>query len=182
LPFLPNRNSRWKSLAPSAEGEDLLRGRYSLINVWRPIGNPAIEYPLAALDWRTLSPEDLVYVDLLYPVRDREQTDDEDDDRGCENVPASDSLSSTEGYEVKSGTYGIAPSEKHKFYYVKNMTPDSTMLIKCADSKGPGLPDGTLSSTASCCPHIAFEDPETPADAPGRRRIEVRCLVFFNDE
>jgi hypothetical protein len=168
---------------PPAEAEALLKGRYSLINVWRPIGNPAIEYPLAALDWRTLSPEDFVYVDLLYPVRDdREQNGDDndnDDDRGREVIPPSESLSSTEGYEVKGGTYGIAPSEKHKFYYVKNMTPDSTMLIKCADSKGPGLPDGTLSSTASCCPHTAFEDPETPADAPSRRSIEVRCLVFF---
>lgn len=165
---------------PSVEAEDLLRGRYSLINVWRPIGNPAIEYPLAALDWRTLSPEDFVYVDLLYPTRDREQTGD--DDRGREIIPRSESLSSTEGYEIKGATYGIAPNEKHKFYYVKNMTPDSTMLIKCADSKGPGLPesDGTL-TTASCCPHTAFDDPETPANAPSRRSIEVRCLVFFDE-
>lgn len=163
---------------PSDEAGALLKGRYSLINVWRPIGNPAMEYPLAALDWRTLSPEDFVYVDLLYPVRDREQTGD--DDRGREVIPESDSLTSTEGYEVKGGTYGIAPNENHKFYYVKNMTPDSTMLLKCADSKGPGLPDGTI-TTASCCPHTAFEDPETLANAPSRRSIEVRCLVFFDE-
>jgi hypothetical protein len=163
---------------PSDEAEQLLKGRYSLINVWRPIGNPAMEYPLAVLDWRTLSREDFVHVDLLYPIRDRVKTGD--DDRGLEVIPKPESLTSTAGYEVKGGTYGIAPNEHHKFYYVKNMTPDSTMLMKCADSKGPGLPNGTT-TLASCCPHTAFIDPETPANAPSRRSIEVRCLVFFDE-
>ncbi|CZT20365.1 related to 7alpha-cephem-methoxylase P8 chain [Ramularia collo-cygni] len=45
---------------PPDEAEILLQSRYSLINVWRPVGNPVWEYPLAVLDWRSLAPEDFV--------------------------------------------------------------------------------------------------------------------------
>ncbi|KAF2753148.1 hypothetical protein EJ05DRAFT_495040 [Pseudovirgaria hyperparasitica] len=159
---------------PRADAEVLLASRYSLINVWRPIGNPAVEYPLAALDWRSLDATDFVHVDLLYP------TNANDDDQELESIPAPDTLESTAGYEVRGETYGIAPNSRHRFYYVKNMTPDSAMLIKCADSKGAGLPDGS-DGIASCCPHTAFVDPETPEDAPSRRSVEVRCLVFFDE-
>jgi hypothetical protein len=164
---------------PSAEAECLLKSRYALVNVWRPIGNPALEYPLAMVDWRTLLADDFVRVDLLYPVRDSDHTGD--DDRGLEAIPSMQSLRSTEGYEVKGATYGIAPNGRHAFYYVRNMTPDTAIVFKCADSQGPPLPDG-LNMTASCCAHTAFVDPETPANAPSRRSIEVRCLVFFKDE
>lgn len=170
--------ARVRRHTPSDEVESLLGSRYALVNVWRPIGNPAMEYPLAMVDWRTLSPEDFVHVDLLYPIRDRDQTGD--DDRGLEAIPTPKSLRSTEGYEVKGATYGIAPNERHKFYYIKNMTSNSAIIFKCADSKGPHLPDG-INTTASCCAHTAFVDPETPIDAPRRRSIEVRCLVFYKE-
>jgi len=159
---------------PAGEVEELLKGRYALINVWRPIENPASDFPLAIIDWRSTAPKDFVKVDLLYPMRE----DTDDDDRGKERVPDVASYASTEGYEVKGETYSVAPNEKHRFLYVKDMTPDETMFIKCFDSRGEGLPNGRA-GLAAATPHTAFEDPATPPDAKARQSIEVRCLVFY---
>ncbi|HTT00837.1 MAG TPA: CmcJ/NvfI family oxidoreductase [Steroidobacteraceae bacterium] len=51
------------------EAEGLLRGRFSLINVWRPIRAPLEDSPLALCDARSLGSGDLIATDLLY--RDR---------------------------------------------------------------------------------------------------------------
>lgn len=85
---------------PTDEVDDLLKGRYQLINVWRPIGHPATDFPLAVIDWRTTVPKDLVKVDLLYPTRNRELGDG-DDDRGKEILPDPEKAKDTTGYEVK---------------------------------------------------------------------------------
>jgi len=84
---------------PAGEAEELLQGRFQIINVWRPIGHVASDLPLALVDWRSTAPKDLVAVDLLYPKR---AVDGEgDDDRGKEVRPDPTSGQSTEGYEVK---------------------------------------------------------------------------------
>lgn len=157
------------------EADQLLKGRYQLINVWRPIENPAADFPLAVIDWRSTNPSDFVKVDLLYPKR---QPEEDDDDRGKEALPDSSSHTSTEGYEIKGETFGVRPNENHRFFYVKDMTPEEAMFIKCFDSKGEGLPQG-VKGLARCTPHTAFVDPDTPDSAPGRQSIEVRCLVFY---
>jgi hypothetical protein len=159
---------------PAAEAEELLKGRYQIINVWRPIGHPASDFPLAVIDWRTTSPEDLIKVDLLYPKRN----DNDNDDRGKEVLPDPDSAMKTDGYEVKGETYSVQPNESHKFYYMKDMTPEEAMFIKCFDSFSQGQPLGK-EGIAALTPHTAFEDPNTPPDAKGRQSIEVRCLVFY---
>ena len=158
------------------EADELLKGRYQIINVWRPIENPATDFPLAVIDWRTTSPEDFIPVDLMYPKRADSVMDD--DDRGKEKVPDESSYDSIESYEVKGETLGVAPNDKHKFYYMKDMTPDEVMLLKCFDSRGSGLETG-VDGIALRTPHTAFIDPDTPKDAPGRQSIEVRCLVFY---
>ncbi|VUC25561.1 unnamed protein product [Clonostachys rosea] len=160
---------------PAEDAEQLLKGRYQIINVWRPIENPATDFPLAVIDWRTTSPEDLVKVGLLYPKRE-DPTDK--DDRGKEVLPDPTKAQSTEGYEVRGETWAIKPNEKHKFYYMKDMTPDEAMFIKCFDSRSQGQPGGK-DGLAGLTPHTAFEDPATPKDAKGRQSIEVRCLVFY---
>ncbi|KAF3349964.1 Mitogen-activated protein kinase [Verticillium dahliae VDG2] len=66
------------------------------------------------------------------------------------------------------------------FFYVKDMTPDEAMFIKCFDSRGQGRPRGTP-GRADYTPHTAFVDPQTPEGAKGRQSIEVRCLVFYED-
>ena len=160
---------------PASEVDSLLKGRYQIINVWRPISNPASDFPLAVVDYRSTQPKDLVKVDLLYPSRDWSK---DDDDRGKEVPPDPSSASSTNGYEVKGETYGVAPNEGHRFYYMKDMRPDETMFIKCFDSWSEALPGGKK-GIAAYAPHTAFVDPQTPGDAPGRESIEVRCLVFY---
>ena len=166
---------------PADEVDELLNARFQIINVWRPIENPASDFPLAVVDWRTTSPHDLIAVDLLYPKRATNggSSADDDDGTGMEVLPDPKSQDSTEGYEVKGETYIVAPNETHKFYYVKDMTPDEIMLIKCFDSHGHSLPNG-VKGIARYTPHTAFVDPETPEDAPGRQSIEVRCLVFYD--
>lgn len=160
---------------PEDEAEELLKGRYQIINVWRPIENPASDFPLAVIDWRSTVESDFIPVDLLYPRRD--SLDADDDDRGKEKLP-DPSNNSTDGYEARGETLGVAPNEAHKFYYLKDMTPDETMLLKCFDSRGEGLENG-VKGLALRTPHTAFIDPNTPKDAPGRQSIEVRCLIFY---
>ncbi|KAL7625496.1 hypothetical protein AAE478_004716 [Parahypoxylon ruwenzoriense] len=161
---------------PAGEAEELLKGRFQIINVWRPIENPATDFPLAVVDWRTTTPDDFLPVDLLYPKREDFVTDK--DDRGKEVRPDESKWYSTEGYEIRGETMAVAPNEAHKYYYQKDMTPDEVLLLKCYDSWGEGQPRGKA-GIAVRTPHTAFVDPQTPADAPGRQSIEVRCLVFY---
>lgn len=164
-----------RHISDPQEAEELLKGRYQLINVWRPIRHPATDFPLAVVDWRTTEPKDMVPVSLLYPIR---KPGEDDDDRGKERLPSPETLASVEGYEVKGETYGVLPNENHKFYYAKDMTPDEAMFIKCFDSWSEWMPNGKK-GIAALTPHTAFVDPATPEWTPGRESIEVRCLVFY---
>jgi len=51
------------------EAESLLQGRFSLINVWRPIRAPLEDSPLAVCDARSIAPSDFVATDLIYKDR-----------------------------------------------------------------------------------------------------------------
>jgi hypothetical protein len=51
------------------EAEELLKHRYAIINLWRPIRGPVLESPLTLCDAESLSEEDLVASDLKYPDR-----------------------------------------------------------------------------------------------------------------
>lgn len=66
--------------------------------------------------------------------------------------------------------YEVAGNPAHRWYYFPRMTEDELLLIKGYDSR----PD-----VARFTPHSAFDDPATPADAPPRRSIEIRSLVFY---
>lgn len=198
---------------PAEEAEELLKGRYQIINVWRPIGHAASDFPLAVIDWRSARAGDFVRVDLMYPDRERKGSSeptqkqeqqpssesdgsarsegDSDDDRGKEELPDPSNHYSTVGYSVKGETFGITPSPEHRFWYMKDMTPEEAMFIKCFDSRSEwmGLKDwagqvgedgrnGTK-GLAHGTPHTAFIDPETPRGVKGRESIEVRALVFY---
>lgn len=54
---------------PADEADALLRGRYRLINVWRPLNGPVESYPLAVGDSTTLPNEALVSIEHRYPDR-----------------------------------------------------------------------------------------------------------------
>jgi hypothetical protein len=73
-------------------------------------------------------------------------------------------------YEDREGaTYTVKHAPDHKWYYLSDQTPDEVALIKCWDSD---------ERVARLTPHSAFKDETSPADAPHRQSIEVRCLIF----
>jgi hypothetical protein len=51
------------------EADELLRHRFAIIQVWRPIHRPAERNPLAIVDARTVSPRDLIASERRYPNR-----------------------------------------------------------------------------------------------------------------
>jgi hypothetical protein len=51
------------------EAEALLRGRYRLINVWRPLAGPVVSLPLAYAAGSSVRDEELVGVEHRYPNR-----------------------------------------------------------------------------------------------------------------
>src|ERR1700675_1868652 len=51
------------------EAEELLKRRFAIIQVWRPIRHPVETYPLAIADARTLSPNDMIVSERRAPRR-----------------------------------------------------------------------------------------------------------------
>ncbi|KAF2819505.1 hypothetical protein CC86DRAFT_449888 [Ophiobolus disseminans] len=70
-------------------------------------------------------------------------------------------------------TLAVKHNPAHRWYYKSGLTPDEVILIKCFDSK--------LDGRARRVPHTAFHVPGTE-DKEGRESIEVRCLVFHEND
>jgi hypothetical protein len=51
------------------QADELLKGRYRIINVWRPLNGPVMAHPLAVADSATVSDKDLIPVEHRYPDR-----------------------------------------------------------------------------------------------------------------
>ncbi|KAL5521673.1 hypothetical protein ACEPAF_2421 [Sanghuangporus sanghuang] len=128
---------------PPGDAPSLLSRHFQIINLWRPIRYPALDHPLALCDYRSIDTKE-------------------------------DLVPSTLKYPDREGeTFGVKYNPNHKWKYLKGMTPDEVVLIKCFDS----IDDG---SVAVLTPHTAFNDPTTPPDAPLRESIELRALVFYD--
>ncbi|HTR00399.1 MAG TPA: CmcJ/NvfI family oxidoreductase, partial [Candidatus Acidoferrum sp.] len=67
--------------------------------------------------------------------------------------------------------FNLNYNPNHRWYYVKQMRPDEMFAFKLYDSD-PHVPQWTG--------HTAFNDPETPADAPPRQSMEVRTVSFID--
>ena len=75
-------------------------------------------------------------------------------------------------YPDRSGeTYAVTFNPGQRWYYFPKMEADEVVLIRCFDSAQHGA--------ARFSAHGAFDDPNTPPDAPPRESIETRALVFF---
>ena len=131
---------RVRDLLPAVEAEELLRHRFAVVQVWRPIRNPVATAPLAIADAQSIGIKELVPTERRYPDRVGE-------------------------------IYHLAYSPDHRWYYFPDMRPDEALVFKCYDS----MKDGRSRWSA----HSAFDDPNSPANAPARESIEVRTLVFF---
>jgi hypothetical protein len=90
------------------------------------------------------------------------------------SVPESDLVPVALIYPNRRGeTYTVKPNRNHKWFYLRGQTPEEVLLIKCFDSKVDGR--------ARRVPHTAFVDERT-AHERGRESIEVRALVFHEDQ
>jgi hypothetical protein len=49
-----------------AEADELLKHRFGIVNVWRPLRGPVLDSPLALCDARSFSDDDLIASDLVY--------------------------------------------------------------------------------------------------------------------
>jgi hypothetical protein len=68
-------------------------------------------------------------------------------------------------------TYSIGFNPRHRWYWYPRQTPAEATLLKIYDS----ATDGRARMTA----HTAFDDPASAPDAPPRRSIEVRSILFW---
>ncbi|KAF5376060.1 hypothetical protein D9615_007694 [Tricholomella constricta] len=82
----------------------LLQRRFQIINLWRPISHPALDWPLGLCDYRSVDPKnDTLPVALIYPDREGE-------------------------------TLGVKYNSNQKWKYFRGVTPEEAVLIKCFDS------------------------------------------------
>ena len=85
--------------------EDLLKGRYRIINVWRPISSgPVASYPLAFVSGKSADKDDIVPIQHVYP----------------------------DGYTGEHA--GVKFNQRQKWYYWSGMTGDERLLLQCFDS------------------------------------------------
>jgi hypothetical protein len=88
------------------------------------------------------------------------------------SIALNDLVASDLVYPDKVGeTYALVFNPRHRWYYFPHMTPDEFLLLKIYDSAGESI--------ARLTAHSAFDDPTSPANAPARRSIELRSLLFF---
>ncbi|KAI1867153.1 uncharacterized protein JN550_007205 [Neoarthrinium moseri] len=109
------------------EAAALLRGRYRIVNVWRPLNRAPVESnPLAFASSSTFRSEDAIPVEHRYPT----------------------------GYTGQTAM--IAHNEDQRWYYWSGMTGDERLLLECFDSEGiregSGVKGGRVPHTAFADP------------------------------
>ncbi|KAJ7698866.1 hypothetical protein B0H16DRAFT_790089 [Mycena metata] len=93
---------------PAEDVPELLKKRFQIINLWRPISHPADDWPLALCDFRSVdAANDVLPVALVYPDREGE-------------------------------TLGVKFNPNQKWTYFSGVTPEELILIKCHDSQQDG--------------------------------------------
>lgn len=108
---------------PADEAEKLLKGRYRIINVWRPLNKAPVEsFPLAFASSSTLADEDVIPVEHRY----------------------------NNGYTGQ--TAAIRYNAAQSWWYLSGMTGDERLLLECFDSEalkeGSGVRGGRVPHTA----------------------------------
>lgn len=132
---------RLRDVLGDVEAEKRIRGRWGIVQVWRPIRGDVLADPLAMCDARTIPVEGFIPMQRRYRHRTAE-------------------------------TYHISYNASHAWYYFPRMRRDEAIVFKVYDTRT----DVVARFTA----HTAFEDPNSPPDAPARESIETRTLVFFD--
>lgn len=131
------------------EAEELLKGRFRIINVWRPINGTVVSAPLGFADSRSIDagPEgDLLKIEHRYPHRTGE-------------------------------IMGVKYNEKQRWLYLSGMEGEERLLLKCADSAADEDGQGAISARAPHSSFVDPRSVEGEGGKP-RESIEVRTLVF----
>ncbi|KAG6909733.1 hypothetical protein DXG01_015721 [Tephrocybe rancida] len=93
---------------PASEAPELLKHRFQIVNLWRPIGRPALDWPLGLCDYRSVDLEkDTFPVALIYPDHEGE-------------------------------TLGVRYNPNHRWKYFRGVTTEEAIIIKCFDSVQDG--------------------------------------------
>lgn len=89
---------------PKEEADELLKYRFQILNLWRPLSHPADDWPLGFIDSSTANVErDLFAMTLKFPGGPGE-------------------------------TYAVKHHPDHRWVYLRSMQPDEIVLFKCFDS------------------------------------------------
>jgi len=89
-----------------------------------------------------------------------------------QSIAAKDLIGTERRYPDRVGEiYHLSYNAGHRWFYFPNMQTDEAIVFKCYDS----MKDGRARWSA----HAAFDDPNSPANAPARESIEMRTLAFF---
>ena len=76
-------------------------------------------------------------------------------------------------YKYRTGeVYHIAHHPAHQWFYFPRMNRNEALVFKVFDSD--------VSKPSRFTAHSAFDDPDTPPDAPPRESIETRTFAFFD--
>lgn len=94
------------------EAEQLLKGRFQFINIWRPI-KTIYKDPFAVADATTVLEDELVPTPIIQPDHE------------------------TETFSVRAPLEGRKDGG-HKWYYMSQQTPEDALLFKIFDSKTDG--------------------------------------------
>ena len=96
---------------PAEEVPELLKHRYQIINLWRPLKHAAYDWPLALCDYRSVDKD----------LKDKDETDEKDRDV----FPVALVYPHMEGE-----TYSVRYNPKLEWKYLRGMKPDEFVLIK----------------------------------------------------
>jgi len=66
----------------------------------------------------------------------------------------------------------VAHSPTHRWHWFRDLGRDEVVVFKTNDSDP---------ERAHSVPHVAFDDPDCPADAPPRASIEMRAIAYWFD-
>ena len=137
--------------AASPRGEPY--GRAVMTSLWRAFSPPPQDWPLALLDYRSVTDAEVEPNLLLFG----DKLPDPDD---VPDIPDPDSM--------PAGSI-FAPQPHHRWWFFPDLTAGEALLFKLHD---------TDHSVAWRCPHTAFEAPCAAAANP-RESVEFRTIAFF---
>jgi len=66
--------------------------------------------------------------------------------------------------------YVVAHDPGHRWMWFSDLTPGEVIVFKTSESDP---------ARAQCIPHVAFDDPAAPADAPPRVSVEMRATCYW---